>query len=139
MADLPADGLLLEERMAAETGVFLIAVPRRDVLGAMPEKAAEVSHLLPEGGGGGVGIMRRLEQQRMSALHAHVFVAAVAISELLVLMRAEEAGECVPDSRGRQILAEVCRPAPAAPMTGGMLEHVIVDVMSPQRARELRQ
>ncbi len=125
--------------MSAEAGVLLVAVPRCHVFGAVAEQAAEVSHFLPEGGGRGAGIMRRLKQQRVPALNADVFVAAVAIGEFLVVMLAEKAGQRMPDPCDREIFAEIRRPAPAAPMAGGVLEHVVVDMVPPQRAREFGQ
>jgi hypothetical protein len=139
MANLPRDGLLLEERMATVTRVFFIAVPRRHLLRAMAEQATEISDLFLEGGGRCMRIVRRFEQQRMPALQANVFVAAIAVAELFVLVRAQKAGKCVPNPRRREIFAEIRRPAAAAAVAGRMLENVVVHMMSPHCAREFGQ
>jgi hypothetical protein len=76
----------------------------------------------------------------MAALHADVFVAAVAIGELLVLVFAEEARQRVPHARDRAIFRQVAGAAPAPPVIVGRgFEHVVVDPMSPHRARESPQ
>ena len=106
----------------------------------MAEQPAQVADLFLEGGGRGVGIMRHLKQQRMTTLGADVFVAAVAIGEFFVGVFAEKARQRVPHARDREVFAQVIRAASAPPMTGpGLLEHVVVDVMSPHRAREFSQ
>ena len=126
--------------MAAETGVLLQPVPRGDMFRAMAEQPAEVADFFPEGGGRGIRVMRRLEQQRMTAFRAYVFVAPVAIGQFLVGVLAEKARECMPHARHREVFAQVVGAASAPPMAGaGLPEHVVVDVMSPHRAREFSQ
>jgi hypothetical protein len=118
--------------VTAEAGVFLEAVACRDVARAMAEQAAEVAHLLLERRRRCIRIVLRLEQQRMPALCAHVFVTAVAIGELLVVVLAEEAGQRVTDPRDRAVLGQVFGAAPAsASRPLGLLEDVVVDVMAP--------
>ena len=110
------------------------------MLRAMAEQPTEVADFLLEGGGRGVGIMGHLEQQRMPALGADVFVAPVAIGEFFVGVFAEKARERVPHPRDREVFAQVIGAASASPVTGaGLLEHVVVDVVSPHRAREFSQ
>ena len=98
----------------------------------MAKQPAQVADLLPEGGGRGVGIMRLFKEQWVAALRADVFVAAIAIGELLVVMLAEKARQRVAHSRDGQVFAQVISPASAPPMIGvGLPEHVVIDVMSP--------
>ena len=76
----------------------------------------------------------------MATLHADVFMTAVAIGELLVMMFAKEARQGVANARNRAVFRQVVGAAPAPPVIAGRgLEHVIVDVMSPERAREFSQ
>ena len=78
-----------------------------------------------------------IEQQRMAALRAHVFMAAVAIREFFVIVLAEKTLQRVADTGDRAILGEVIRAASAlAFVTGRLLEDVVVDVMPPKEARE---
>jgi len=113
---------------------------RGHVLRAMAEQPTEVADFFLEGGGRGVGIVRHLEQQRMPALRADVFVAPVAIGELLVGVLAEKARERVTHARDREVFAQVIGAASASPVTGaGLLERVVVDVVAPHRAREFSQ
>src|SRR5688500_17931949 len=113
-------------------------MPRRHVFGAMAKQPAQVADLLLEGGGRSVGIVRRLKEQRVAALRADVFVAPVAVGELLVVMLAEKARQRMADSRDGQVFAQVIGPTSALPMIGvGLPEHVVVDVVAPQRARQL--
>jgi len=90
MPDVAPDSRLLQERMAAEAGVLLESVARRDVARAMAEQAAKVAHLFLERRRRRIGIALRVEEQRMPALRADVFVTAVAIGELLVVVLAEK-------------------------------------------------
>ena len=129
---------VLEERVAAEACVFLEAVARRHVSYAVAEQPAQVAHLLLERGGRRIGIVLRVEQQRMAALRADVFVAAVAIGELLVVVLAEEARQRVPHPRDRSVFGQVigCRTGTAGRSVPRLLEDVVVDVMAPERARQ---
>ena len=126
--------------MPAKAGVLLQPVARRDVPGAMPEQAAEVADFLPERRRRRIGIVFGLEQQWMPALRADVFMAAVPVGEFLVGVFAEEARQRMPHARHREVFTQVIRAAPAAPMAGAvLLEDVVVDVMSPHRARDFPQ
>jgi hypothetical protein len=79
----------------------------------------------------------RLEEQRMPALRAHVFVTAVAISELFVVVLAEEARQCVANARDGSIFGQVFGAAPASPVVAArLLEDVVVDVVPPQETRQ---
>jgi hypothetical protein len=121
--------------MTAETGIFLEAVARRDVAHAMPEHTAQVAHFLLEGRRGRVRIVLGIEQQRVSALGADIFVTAVAIGELLVVVLVEEARQRVSDTGDRAVFSQVAGPASAPPIAAGiLLEDVVVDVMAPQSA-----
>ena len=67
-------------------------------------------------------------------------MAAVAVGELLVVVLAEEARQRVPHARQRAILGEVLRPASAAArFAGGLLEDVVIDVVTPQETRQSGQ
>jgi len=126
--------------VTAEAGVFLEAVARRDVARAVAEQAAEVAHLLLERRRRRIRIVLRLEQQRVPALRADVFMTAVAIGELLVVVLAEEARQRVTDARDRSILGQVAGAASAPPIgTRRLLEDVVVDVMAPNCTRQLSQ
>jgi hypothetical protein len=100
MANLPQAGLktrlyVLQKRMAAEARVLLESVARRHVTNAVAEQTAEVAHLFLERRRRRIRIALRIEQQRMSALGADVFVTAVAIGELFVVVLAKEARQGV--------------------------------------------
>ena len=84
----------------------------------MAKQPAQVADLLPEGGGRGVGIMLLFKEQRVAALRADVFVAPVAIGELLVVMLAEKARQRVAHARDGQVFAQVISPASTPPMIG---------------------
>jgi hypothetical protein len=127
---------LLQERMTAEAGVLLESVARRDVARAMSEQTAEVADLLLEGRRRRIRIALRIEQQRMPALRADVFVTAVAIGELLVIVLAEKTRQRVTNAGDRAIFGEVFGSATAAPpVTACLLEDVVVNVMAPQETR----
>ena len=82
--------------------------------------------------------MLRVEQQRMAALRADVFMAAVAIGKLLVIVLPEKTRQCMADAGDRAILGEVIGAASTlAPVAGRLLEHVVVDVMAPEKTRQL--
>ena len=135
--DAPGFVDLLEERVAAETGEFLESVPRRDVAYAVAEQPAQVTHLLLEGGRRGIRIVLRVEQQWMAALDADVLVAAVPVRQLLVVMLAEKARQRMSYARERSIFGQVVAAAAAPPVAvRRRFENVVVDVMSPHRARE---
>jgi len=137
MPDAPGQRRLLQESVAAEAGVLLEPVARRDVARAMAEQAAQVAHLLLERRRRRIRIALRIEQQWMPALGADIFVTAVAIGELLVIVLAEEAGQGVTNASDGTIFREVFGSAPAAPRTTvRLLENVVVDVMAPQETRQ---
>jgi hypothetical protein len=137
MPDLAPHLRLLEEGVTAEAGVLLESVAHRDVPRTVAEEAAQVAHLLLERRRRCIRIVLRLEQQRMPALRAHVFVTAVAIGELLVVVLAEETGQRVTHARDRSIFRQVFGSAPASPRRSfGLLEDVVVDVMAPQKTRQ---
>lgn len=122
--------------MPTEAGVFLESIPRRHMPHAVAVHPAQVTHLLLERGGPRVRIVIRRKQQRMPALDADVFVTAVAIGELLVVVRAEKAGQRMAHPGDRPVLGEVRRAAPAAPVAvSGLLEHVVVHLVAPKSAR----
>jgi hypothetical protein len=137
MTDLAPHLRLFQERVTAEARVLLESVACRDVARAMAEQAAEVAHLLLERRRRRIRIVLRFEQQRMPALRADVFVAAVAIGKLLVVVLAEEARQRVTHTRDRSILRQVFGSA-AAPSRRhlGLLENVVVDVVAPQETRQ---
>jgi len=131
MPDLAPHLRLLQEGVTAES------VARRDVSRAVTEETAEVAHLLLERRRRRIRIVLRIEQQRMPALRADVFVTAVAIGELLVIVLAEEARERVTHARDRSVFGQVFGSAAASPRRPfGLLEDVVVDVMAPQETRQ---
>jgi len=137
MPDLAPHLRLLQEGVTAEAGVLLESVARRDVSRAVTEETAEVAHLLLERRRRRIRIVLRIEQQRMPALRADVFVTAVAIGELLVIVLAEEARERVTHARDRSVFGQVFGSAAASPRRPfGLLEDVVVDVMAPQETRQ---
>lgn len=77
--------------MPAKARILVEAVAGGNVTGMMPEQSAQVAHLLFERRRRRIRIALGVEQQRVAALCAHVFVAAVAIGELLVSVLAEKA------------------------------------------------
>jgi hypothetical protein len=81
-----------------------------------------------------------IEQQRMPALRAHVFVAAVAIGELFVIVRAEKTRQRVPNARDRPILGQIPG-STAAPslVAAGLFEDAVINVMAPEETRHLPQ
>jgi hypothetical protein len=105
----------------------------------VPEQAAQVSHLFLEGRRGCIRIALRIEQQRMAALRADVFVAAVAIGELLVMVFAEKTRQRVTHVRQRSVFSKIVGAAAAFPSARRLLEDVVVDVMSPQKTRQPSQ
>jgi len=129
------------ERMATvNAGVLLEAVARRDVADAVAEEAAEVAHFLLERRRRRIRIVLGVEQQRMPALRADVFMTAVAIGELLVVVLAEEARQRVTHARDRSVFGQVFGSAAASPRRPlGLFEDVVVDVMTPERTRKLGQ
>jgi len=137
MPDLAPHLRLLEEGVTAEARVLLESVAHRDVARAVAEEAAEVAHFLLERRRRRIRIVLGLEQQRMPALRAHVFVTAVAIGELLVIVLAEEARQRVTHARDRSVFGQVFGSAAASPRRSfGLLEDVVVDVMAPQETRQ---
>ena len=123
--------------MPAEARIFLEAVAGRDVAHAMAEQAAKVANLLLERRPRGIRILVRVEQQRMPALRANVFMASIAIGQLLVVVLAEEARQRVPHARQRTIFRKILGSAAAPPLHPvGLLEDVVIDVMSPNEARQ---
>ena len=137
MPDLAPHLRLLQKRMAAEAGVLLESVARRDVARAMAEQAAEIPHFLLERRRRRIRILFSVEQQRMPALRADVFVTTVAIGELLVIVLAEEARQRMPHARERLVFSQILGAAAAPPRRPlGLLEDVIVDVMPPQETRQ---
>jgi hypothetical protein len=137
MPDLAPHLRLLEEGVTAEAGVLLESVAHRDVARTVAEEAAQVAHLLLERRRRRIRIVLRLEQQRMPALRAHVFVTAVAIGELLVVVLAEEARQRVTHASDRSVFRQVLESAAASPRRSlDLLEDVIVDVMAPQETRQ---
>jgi hypothetical protein len=60
------------------------------VTDAVAEQPAEVAHLFLEGWRRRIRIVLGVEEQRMPALRADIFVTAVAIGEFLVVVVAEE-------------------------------------------------
>jgi hypothetical protein len=137
MPDLSFDPGLGEERMSAEAGVLLESVTRRDVPHLVPEESAQVTHLLPERRRGRIGIVLGIEQQRMPALSAHIFMTSVAVRELLVGVRAEKTRQGVTNVGDGSILGQVVRPAAAvAAVALRLFEDVVIDVMAPEKARQ---
>ena len=115
MADLPPHLNVHEECVAAEARVFLEPVARRDVTDAVAEQPAEVAHLFLEGWRRRIRIVFGVEEQRMPALRADIFVTAVAIGEFLVVVLAEKTRQGVTNSCDRSIFGKVLGPATAAP------------------------
>ena len=137
MPDLAPHLCLLQERVTAEARVLLESVARRDVARAMAEQAAQVAHFFLEGRRRRIGIVLGVEEERMAALRADVFVTAVAIGELFVVVLAEKARERVTNAGRRSIFRQVLGSASTPPSrTISLLEDVIVDVMPPHEARQ---
>jgi hypothetical protein len=64
-------------------------------------------------------------------------VTAVAIGEFFVIVLAEETRQRVTNVRDGPVLTEILGPASTLPRCAGcLLEDVIIDVMSPDRARQ---
>jgi hypothetical protein len=123
--------------MSAEARVLLEPVARCDVADAVAEQPAQVAHFLLEGRRRRVRIVLGVEEQRMPALRAHVFMTAVAIGQLLVVVLAEETRQRMPHARDRSIFRQVFGAAPAPPVAAArLLEDVVVDVMAPQETRQ---
>lgn len=79
--------------------------------------------------------MVRVEQQRMAALCAHIFMAPVAIGELFVIVLAQETRQRVTNVRDRAIFGKVLGAAPArALLTRRVLEQMVIDVVAPDEA-----
>jgi len=75
----------------------------------------------------------------MTALHADVLVAGIAIDQALVNVMAEEARQRVADMREGTVLAQIFATASTVPGTGcRLLEDVIVYMMSPKCAGRAR-
>ena len=77
--------------MPAKARELLVAITGGDVTNAMAKQPAEIAHFLLERRGRAIRIVVGVEQQRMSALRADVFMAPVAVGELLVVMLTEKA------------------------------------------------
>lgn len=123
--------------MTAEARVLLEPVACRDVSCAVPEHTAQVAHLLLERRRRRVWVLPGVEEERMPALRAHVFMTAVAIGELLVVVLAQETRQRVTHARDRSIFRQVSGAAPAPPVVAArLLEDVVVDVMAPQETRQ---
>ena len=123
--------------MAAEARVFLEAVARRNEAGAVAKQPAQVAHLFLEGLRRRVRIVVGVEQQRVPALRADVFVTAIPIGELFIIVLAEKTRQRVPHVRQRAIFSKVIGAAPAfAAGPFCLLENVVVDVMAEQETRE---
>jgi hypothetical protein len=90
MTDVSLDPGVREERVATETGVFLEAITSGDVAHLVSEHPTQVTDLLFERRRGRVRVVIGEEQQGVAAPGAHIFMAPVAIRELLVGMLAEE-------------------------------------------------
>ena len=81
--------------------------------------------------------MLRIEQERMPALRAHIFMTAVAIGELFVIVLAEKTRQRVTNTRDRTILGQVIGATAAPPpVTVSVFEDVVVDVMAPKETRQ---
>jgi hypothetical protein len=129
-----------QEGMPTMTRVLLETVTGRDVTNAMAKETAQIPNLLLEPRRGAIRVVCGIEQQRMPALRADIFVTAVPIGELFVIVLAEEARQGVPDPCRRPILSQVIGSTPAPPVVAPcLLEDMVIDVMPPQRARQFRQ
>jgi hypothetical protein len=139
LADAAGRRLLdvLQEGVTAKARVLFESVASRDVTDAVAEEPAEVAHLLLEVRRRRVRVALGVEEQRMPALAADVFVTAVAIGELLVIVLPEETRQRMPDVRDRSILSQVFGSTPASPaVPARQLEDVVVDVMAPEETRQ---
>jgi hypothetical protein len=131
MPDLSFDPGLGEERMPAEAGVLLEPVARRDVPHLVPENAAQVSHLLPERRRCRIGIVLGIEQQRMPALGAHIFMTSVAVRELFVGVLAEKARQGMTNVGDGSILGQVVHATAAVAAAAlRLFEDVVIDMMA---------
>jgi len=126
--------------MPAETRILFESVARRHVPHAVAEQSAEVSDLLLERRCRRVRIVRGVEQEGMPALRAHVFVAPVAVGELLVIVLPEKARQRMTDARSRPVFRQIVRSTPAPPpLALSPFESMVINVMSPNEARQLGQ
>ena len=136
MSNLAVLSPFLQKAVAAAAGVLDASVARRDFGRAMTEHTTQVANFLAESGKGAIWIAAVTEDQRVAALHAHVFAAAIPIRERNVAVLAEKARQGMPHTGQRPVPIEVLRPAPTAPRGQLRREVVIVDLMSPESTSE---
>src|SRR5262245_41276898 len=139
LADTAGRRLLdaLQEAVAAEARILFQSIASRHVTDSVAEEPAEIPDLFLEVRSRGVGIALGVEQQRMPALRADIFVTAVAIDELFVVVLAEKARQRVTNAGNRSVFSEVLGTATAMPsLPIRVLEDVIVNVMAPDETRQ---
>ena len=130
----------LQKRVPAETCVLDKPIARGDPRDPVTDQPAQITNLLVEDGGVGVRIAIGGKQQRVTALHAHVLVIAVAIDQPLICVMSEKTREGMSDARRTAVGEEIRLAAPAIAV-GAVVsaKHVIVDVMAPHGARQPRE
>lgn len=138
MTHLWSDVVVLEERMAAEAGVFNEAIARGDLVDAVAEQAAGVADFLVEDVAVRERIRRRREDERMSAPYADVLVMSVTPGEQYVSVMTQEARQRVPDVRERAVLCQVWCAAAARTAAPARLEQPVVHRVAPDRTAHAR-
>ena len=131
VSDLVDEAVILEERMTAEACIFSESVPQGDLADSMAEQAAQVTDLLPERRAPRIRIAVGLEQQRVTALRADVFMMPIAPGQWLVGVSTKEARQGVPDMSQRFVFTQVTRAATASTvLIRRGAEYMVVDMMS---------
>ena len=85
---------------------------------AVTKQSAQIADLLRKLSFGGVGVGVCTEQERVAALHAHIFVTAVSIDQAFVRVMAEETGQRVTNARDAAVFGKVGDAAAAMPRAG---------------------
>jgi hypothetical protein len=124
-----------QKRMPAVTGMFDKPVAPGHDHGAMSKQAAQIANLFSESIRVPIGIAAVWVDERVPALDAHVFPASVTVGQLRVGVLSEEARQGVTDARQRSVAGEVAGATSTSMGSGVRDEDVIVNVMTPERAR----
>jgi hypothetical protein len=109
MPDAPEARGVQQEGVAAAARIFGESAATADYVDRVAGQAAKIAHPLGEGPGSGVRVRRALEQQRVAAADADVFVVAVSLGRALVRVVSEETRQRVADTRRTAVPAEKAR------------------------------